>query len=191
MIKKLLITLFTVLLSFSAMAKDELYWKKTWNPTLDMHEVVVYMNYTYQHPVPCGDIPNAIACSGPPDPRITSIQITAPECVIHVDRVDDLPWRSQLIKYGEKMIECLRGRWSSANHSWERNFLEFRAIALVIKYDNSNLPSRLTGRQITVAGDPCGITIAPFKQNERPSRDLKESYGHETLHCIRGRWHDK
>jgi hypothetical protein len=192
--KRTLILLFVLLLPFSVAAhhstsaeSNKVDWRTLWTPNQDNREVVAYFHYTYQMPVPCGEHQNAKACAHLADPRV-KITVLATECIIHVERINALPTDDQLVDYGEKIIGCIRGRWLSATGTWEYNRV---SVALVVEYGDTHLPAETPGGKRAVVGDPCGITIEPFKKNEKPSRDLKKSYGHETLHCIRGSWHTK
>jgi len=180
---RILTALFLVLVAQIATAAAVPKWKTLWTPDQDNHEVVVYMNYTFESPMKCGKTPKALACTYLADPD-DPIRVTTRECLISIERITGPPTEDQLIELGDKLIACLRGQWFPDTNTWEYNFT---SVALVVNYDDPDKESVVTGNKREVQGNPCGTSIAPIRG--KPNRELRRIYGHEGLHCIVGRWH--
>jgi hypothetical protein len=177
---RVLATILLMLIAQSSLAVAE--WETRWLPDQDNSEVVVYMHYTFQNPMVCGEV-LALACNHLADPD-DPIEVSTKECLIYIERIVGPPTMEQLVVLGEKYITCIRGQWDPVTKTWEHNFT---SVALVVSYDDPDKRSVVTGSKRVVKGNPSAISIAPIRGF--PSAELRKHYGHEVLHSIRGRWH--
>lgn len=162
-----------------------------WHPTQNNKEVVVMVAWTKQMPVPCGKHTNAGACSVPPSEGDIAWQ--AKLCEIVHPGFRSVPTHAELIDLGRLFNTCLILTGS-------------RKIAL--RFINNGPNRGVEAHESYLAAKPCGIKVAPkartitmsaagvsFSSAQySPDTNLTDQnayyWGHEVLHCWRGRWHD-